>query len=58
MLIDKWNFTRRSRTISTLKLYKLFTQGGAPAVEAFADQLEQQEQAQAMASRRYCWIWS
>jgi hypothetical protein len=33
-----------------LQIIQIFAQGGAPAVEAFADQLEQQEQAQAMAS--------
>jgi hypothetical protein len=32
------------------QILQVFMQGGAPAVEAFADQLEQQEQAQAMAS--------
>jgi len=32
------------------QILQIFIQGGAPAVEAFADQLEQQEQAQAMAS--------
>ena len=33
-----------------LQIIQIFAQGGAPAVEAFADQLEQQEQAEAMAS--------
>ena len=32
------------------QILQIFIQGGAPAVEAFANQLEQQEQAQAMAS--------
>jgi hypothetical protein len=32
------------------QILQIFIQGGAPAVEAFADQLEQQEQAEAMAS--------
>ena len=32
-----------------LQIIQIFAQGGAPAVEAFADQLEQQEQAEAMA---------
>jgi hypothetical protein len=33
-----------------LQIIQIFAQGGAPAVEAFANQLEQQEQAEAMAS--------
>jgi len=32
------------------QILQIFAQGGAPAVEAFANQLEQQEQAEAMAS--------
>jgi hypothetical protein len=32
------------------QILQIFIQGGAPAVEAFANQLEQQEQAEAMAS--------
>jgi len=32
------------------QILQIFAQGGEPAVEAFADQLEQQEQAEAMAS--------
>jgi len=32
------------------QILQIFAQGGAPAVEAFANQLEQQEQSQAMAS--------
>ena len=32
------------------QILQIFIQGGAPAVEAFADQLEQQEQVEAMAS--------
>ena len=32
-----------------LQIIQIFAQGGAPAVEAFADQLEQQEQVEAMA---------
>jgi hypothetical protein len=32
------------------QILQIFIQGGAPAVEAFANQLEQEEQAQAMAS--------
>jgi hypothetical protein len=33
-----------------LQIIQIFAQGGEPAVEAFANQLEQQEQAEAMAS--------
>ena len=33
-----------------LQIIQIFAQGGAPAVEEFANQLEQQEQAEAMAS--------
>jgi hypothetical protein len=49
MLIEKGIPLEQAKKLA-MKIIELFTQGGAPAVEEFANQLKQQEQSQAMAS--------
>ena len=49
MLVEKGIPLEEAKKLA-IKIIELFTQGGAPAVEQFANQLRQQEQSQAMAT--------
>ena len=49
MLVEKGIPLEEAQRLA-IKIIELFTQGGAPAVEEYANQLKQQEQSQAMAS--------
>jgi hypothetical protein len=48
MLVEKGIPLEEAQRLA-MKIIELFTQGGAPAVEEFANQIKQQEQSQAMA---------
>jgi len=48
MLVEKGIPLEEAQRLA-IKIIELFTQGGAPAVEEFANQIKQQEQSQAMA---------